>query len=168
MWLLTTNWDSIALKDAHWVSQNEVTKELIAYTDGAGKNGFSEISNCKIYQDPVQWVSEFLELCRGHQDETVGEDGSDDHNKHPECCKVVNPSRGNVVVGTFKGIWGKKKQQSEIKLSTCLSWNLQFMSYSVLINEITWMSNVNQMGYTCINTCLYQKHLVLGIQQAIL
>lgn len=74
MWPLTTSWDNVALKDAHWVSQNEVTKKLVAYTDGACKNCLSKISNSKIDQDPVQRVTEFLELCCSHQDETVGED----------------------------------------------------------------------------------------------
>lgn len=102
---LTTDWDSVALKDAHWVPQNEVTKKLVAYTDGAGKNCLSKISNSKIDQDPVQWVTKFLELCCGHQDEAVGEDRCDDDKKHPNCCNIVNPSRSNVVVGAFKGIW---------------------------------------------------------------
>lgn len=71
---LTTNRDSIALKDAHWVPQDKVAKHLVANADGAGKNCLSKISNCKIDQDPVERVTEFLELCCGHQDETVGED----------------------------------------------------------------------------------------------
>lgn len=48
LWSLTANWDSEALKDAHRVSENEVTKILVAYTDSAGKNCFSKISNCEI------------------------------------------------------------------------------------------------------------------------
>lgn len=51
--VLTTGGDNITLKDAHWMSQNEVAKKLIAHTDGAGKNCLSKISNGKIDQDPV-------------------------------------------------------------------------------------------------------------------
>lgn len=71
---LTTGCDNKALKDTHRVSQDEITKKLVAYTDGAGKNCLPKISNGKIHQDPVQGVTEFLELCCGHQDKTVGED----------------------------------------------------------------------------------------------
>ncbi len=109
IWHHTTSWDNIALKDAHRVSQNEVTKKLVAYTYSAGKNCLSKISNCKIDQDPVQRVTEFLELCCGNQDKTIGEHWQDDHEKHPDCCNIVNPSRSNVVIGTLKGIWVGKK-----------------------------------------------------------
>ena len=71
---LTACCNSKALKHAHWVSQNEVTKKLVAYTDVAGNKCLYYISKCKIYYDPVQRVTEFLELCCGHQDETVGEE----------------------------------------------------------------------------------------------
>lgn len=56
------------------MSQNEVPKELIAYTNSAGKNSLSKISNSKIDQDPVQRVTEFLEFCSGHQHKTIGKD----------------------------------------------------------------------------------------------
>lgn len=72
---LTTSGDGIALKHTHGVSQNEVTKELVAHTDGAGENRLSEVSYGKIDQNPVQWVTQFLELCCGHQDQAIGEDG---------------------------------------------------------------------------------------------
>lgn len=74
LWLLTTNWDNVALKDAHWMSKNKVTKKLIAYTDSASKNCLSKISNSKIDQDPVERVTEFLEFCSGHQHKPIGED----------------------------------------------------------------------------------------------
>lgn len=51
--VLTTGGDNISLKDAHWMSQNEVAKNLIAHTNSAGKNCLSKISNGKIDQDPV-------------------------------------------------------------------------------------------------------------------
>lgn len=71
---LTTDGDNITLKDAHWMSQNEVAKNLIAHTNSAGKNCLSEISNGKIDQDPVQRMTQFLELGSGHQHQTVGKD----------------------------------------------------------------------------------------------
>lgn len=51
--VLTTDGDNITLKDAHWMSQNEVAKKLIAHTNSAGKKCLSQISNGKINQDPV-------------------------------------------------------------------------------------------------------------------
>lgn len=51
--VLTTDGDDITLKDAHWMAQDEVAKELIAHANSAGKNCLSKISNGKIDQDPV-------------------------------------------------------------------------------------------------------------------
>lgn len=87
------------------MSQDEVTEKLIAHADGAGKHRLPEISDGEIDQDPVQRVAEFLELGCGHQHETVGDDWQDDHDEHPACGHVVNPSRGDVVIGALEWIW---------------------------------------------------------------
>lgn len=109
---LTTNRYSVALKNAHGMSKDEVAKDLVNNTNGAGQKCLSNISESQIDQNPVKRMAELLELCCGHQHQAIGECGSDDHNDHPQCRNVVHPSRCNMVVRSLKWIWKKENRKN--------------------------------------------------------